>query len=61
MGKKIRYKLLELLGDKKFYAGEILISEDSVKSGNLDVEGLECRSLEVKGIHQPVSVRVVKV
>ena len=42
-------------------AGEILISEGSVKSGNLDVEGLETRSLELKGVSQPVSVRVVKV
>ena len=45
----------------KAAAGEILISEDSVKSGNLDVSGLETRSLELKGMSQPVSVRVVKV
>ena len=45
----------------KAAAGEILISEDSVKSGNLDVEGLESRSLELKGVSQPVSVRVMKV
>ena len=45
----------------KASAGEILISEDSVKSGNLDVEELETRSLELKGISQPVSVRVMKV
>lgn len=42
-------------------AGEILISEDSVKSGNLDVEGLENRTLELKGVSEPVSVRVLKV
>ncbi len=42
-------------------AGEILISEDSVKSGNLDVRGLETRSLELKGVSQPVSIRVMKV
>jgi adenylate cyclase len=42
-------------------AGEILISEDSVKSGNLDVSALESRSLELKGASQPVSVRVMKV
>ena len=45
----------------KAAAGEILISEDSVKSGDLDVSGLESRSLELKGVSQPVSVRVVKV
>jgi len=44
----------------KAAAGEILISEDSVKYGNLDVAGLESRSLELKGISQPVSVRVMK-
>lgn len=45
----------------KAAAGEILISEDSVKSGNLDVSGLESRSLELKGVSQPVTVRVIKV
>jgi adenylate cyclase len=45
----------------KAATGEILISEDSVKSGNLDVEGLETRSLELKGVSQPVPVRVMKV
>jgi adenylate cyclase len=45
----------------KAAAGEILISEESVKSGDLDVEGLETRSLELKGVSQPVSVRVMKV
>ena len=45
----------------KAAGGEILISEDSVKSGNLDVEGLESRSLELKGVSQLVSVRVMKV
>lgn len=44
----------------KAAAGEILISEDSVKSGNLDVTDLEYRSLELKGVSQPVSVRVMK-
>jgi len=41
-------------------AGEILISEDSVKFGNLEVEGLESRLLELKGVSRPVSVRVMK-
>lgn len=45
----------------KAAAGEILISDDSVKSGNLNVEGLESRSLELKGVSQPVSVRAMKV
>jgi adenylate cyclase len=45
----------------KAAAGEILISEESVKSGNLDVTGLESRSLALKGISQLVSVRVTKV
>ena len=45
----------------KAAAGEILISEDSVMSGNLDVEGLESRLLEMKGISQPVPVRVMRV
>jgi len=44
----------------KAAAGEILISEESVKSGNLDITGLESRSLELKGINQSVSVRVSK-
>lgn len=42
-------------------AGEILISEDSVNFGKLDVNGLESRSLELKGVSQPVSVRVMTV
>jgi len=41
-------------------AGELLISEDSVKSGDLDVTGLESRSLDLKGVSRPVTVRVVK-
>jgi adenylate cyclase len=45
----------------KAAAGEMLISEQSVKSGNLDVEGLETRSLELKGVSQPVLVKVMKV
>ncbi len=45
----------------KAAAGEILISEESVKSGNLDVDGLESRSLELKGVSHPVSVSVMKV
>jgi adenylate cyclase len=44
----------------KAAAGEILISEDSVKSGKLDVAGLQSHSLELKGINSPVFVRVKK-
>jgi adenylate cyclase len=42
-------------------AGEILISEESVKAAHLDASNLESRSLALKGISQPVSVRVMKV
>ena len=45
----------------KAAAGEILISEDSVKSGNLDVDELESRSLELKGVSKPVLARVIKI
>jgi adenylate cyclase len=45
----------------KAAAGEILISEDSVKSGKLDEAGLESRSLELKGVNQPVLVRIMNV
>jgi len=45
----------------KAAAGEILISEESVKAGNFDVTGLEYRSLELKGVGHPVSVRVMKI
>lgn len=45
----------------KAATGEIFISEDSVKSGNLDVEELEKRSLELKGASRRASVRVMKV
>jgi len=41
-------------------AGEVLISEEAVRSGGLDVTGLEQRTLQLKGIDQPVSVRVWK-
>jgi len=41
-------------------AGEILISEDAAKSGQLDVSALESRSLKLKGIGHPVRVRIWK-
>jgi adenylate cyclase len=45
----------------KAAAGEILISEDAVKSGNLKVDGLENRLLELKGVSESMSVRVMKI
>jgi adenylate cyclase len=41
-------------------AGEILVSEDSVRSADLQAEGLERRDLELKGISGKTSVRVIK-
>jgi adenylate cyclase len=41
--------------------GEILISEDSVRFGNLDASNLESRSLALKGVSRPVSVKVIQV
>ncbi len=41
--------------------GEIVVSEDAARAAELDVEGLERRSLELKGKAEPVSVRVIKI
>jgi len=41
--------------------GEIVISDDAAVAAKLDVEGLERRSLELKGKAEPVAVRVIKV
>ena len=41
-------------------AGEILVSEESVEFAGLQVEGLERRELELKGISKKVPVRVIK-
>ncbi len=41
--------------------GEILISQDSVRSAELDASNLEKRVLDLKGIDQPVSVTVIQV
>ena len=41
-------------------AGEILISDEAARAGQLDVAGLEARSLMLKGIDRPVEVRVWK-
>ncbi|HUI90282.1 MAG TPA: adenylate/guanylate cyclase domain-containing protein [Anaerolineales bacterium] len=45
----------------KAAAGEILVSEDAIKSGGLDPQGLEDRHLELKGVSQPVSVGVIHI
>ncbi len=42
-------------------AGEILISEDTVKSAQLHDDSLEKRQLTLKGISEAVPVRVIKV
>lgn len=42
-------------------AGEIIISEKALKAAGVDEDGLEARSLTLKGISQPVAVRVMKI
>jgi adenylate cyclase len=39
--------------------GDIIVSEEALKAANIDDSGLEVRSLELKGISQPVRVRVM--
>jgi adenylate cyclase len=41
--------------------GEILISEAACRAAGLDVNGLEQRHLELKGLSMPVDVRVLRV
>ncbi len=41
--------------------GEVLVSDDTYRSGNLDLENCESRTLELKGRREPVAVRVVRV
>jgi adenylate cyclase len=43
----------------KAAAGEIIVSETALKRANLDGSQLESRSLELKGISEPVAVRVL--
>ncbi len=43
----------------KAAAGEIIVSEQALKAAGMDGSGLESRSLELKGISQPVPVRVM--
>jgi len=44
----------------KAAAGEILISEQALKASGIDGRELEARSLELKGISEPVAVRVMR-
>jgi adenylate cyclase len=39
--------------------GEIIVSEQALKAAGIDGNTLESRSLELKGIREPVSVRVM--
>jgi adenylate cyclase len=44
----------------KASAGEILVSEQALAAAGMDGNELEMRSLELKGINEPVSVRVFR-
>ncbi len=43
----------------KAAAGEIIVSEQALKQAGLQSDGLEARTLELKGITEPVAVRVL--
>ncbi len=43
----------------KAAAGEIIVSEQALQAAGLDATGLETRKLELKGISEPVLVRVM--
>jgi adenylate cyclase len=43
----------------KAAAGEIIVSEAALAKTNIDGAGLEARSLDLKGISQPVAARVM--
>jgi adenylate cyclase len=45
----------------KAAAGEILISDQALNAAGVDSSRLESRSLELKGIREPVRVRVMPV
>ena len=45
----------------KAAAGEIIVSEKTLVKAGINSDGLESRSLELKGISQPVTVRVMRV
>jgi adenylate cyclase len=44
----------------KAEAGEIILSEQALEEAGIDGSGLESRSLELKGISEPVNVRVMR-
>jgi adenylate cyclase len=44
----------------KAAAGEIILSEQALEEAGIDGSGLEFRSLELKGISEPVNVRVMR-
>jgi len=44
----------------KAAAGEIIVSEKALNEAGMDGSGLESRSLELKGISEPVRVRVMR-
>jgi adenylate cyclase len=44
----------------KAAAGEIIVSEQALHQGGVDGTGLESRSLELKGISEPIPVRVMR-
>ncbi len=44
----------------KAAAGEIIVSEQALREAGTPIDGLEARSLELKGISQPVAVRVLR-
>ena len=44
----------------KAAAGEIIVSEQALKEAGMNGSGLESRSLELKGINEPVHVRVMR-
>ncbi len=44
----------------KAAAGEIIVSEQALAEAGLVIDGLEARSLELKGISLPVAVRVLR-
>jgi class 3 adenylate cyclase len=44
----------------KAAAGEIIVSEQALQKAGIDGNGLEARSLELKGISEPVLVRVMR-
>jgi adenylate cyclase len=45
----------------KAAAGEIIVSEQALQAAGMDGSKLESRSLELKGISEPVAVRVMRV